>query len=85
MLVFGQDKAIEQLSATIKLSRAGLARSTQTRWFILICGPHGVGKTEVTAISQNIRRGINSLRYVRIYGKTYGFTLNWRASRLCWL
>jgi ATP-dependent Clp protease ATP-binding subunit ClpA len=48
MLVFGQDKAIEQLSATIKMSRAGLGDIRKPVGSFLFAGPTGVGKTEVT-------------------------------------
>lgn len=48
MLVFGQDNAIEQLSATIKMSRAGLGDQRKPVGSFLFAGPTGVGKTEVT-------------------------------------
>lgn len=48
MLVFGQDAAIEQLSATIKMSRAGLGDQRKPVGSFLFAGPTGVGKTEVT-------------------------------------
>ncbi|MGA2654776.1 MAG: ATP-dependent Clp protease ATP-binding subunit ClpA [Gammaproteobacteria bacterium] len=48
MLVFGQDKAIEQLSATIKMARAGLGDARKPIGSFLFAGPTGVGKTEVT-------------------------------------
>ncbi|MBS0986328.1 ATP-dependent Clp protease ATP-binding subunit ClpA [Acetobacter thailandicus] len=46
-MVFGQDKAIETLSAAIKLSRAGLRDSEKPIGNYLFSGPTGVGKTEV--------------------------------------
>jgi ATP-dependent Clp protease ATP-binding subunit ClpA len=46
--IFGQDKAIEQLVAAIKLSRAGLGSPTKPIGCFLFTGPTGVGKTEVT-------------------------------------
>ncbi len=45
--VFGQDHAIEQLSASIKLSRAGLGSPEKPIGSFLFTGPTGVGKTEV--------------------------------------
>ena len=48
MLVFGQDEAIGQLAAAIKLSRAGLRDTSKTIGSFLFAGPTGVGKTEVT-------------------------------------
>ncbi|MCZ2723216.1 ATP-dependent Clp protease ATP-binding subunit ClpA [Marinomonas sp. 15G1-11] len=48
MVVFGQDKAIESLSAAIKLSRAGLKADQKPIGSFLMAGPTGVGKTEVT-------------------------------------
>jgi ATP-dependent Clp protease ATP-binding subunit ClpA len=46
-LVFGQDKAIEQLSSAIKLARAGLREPEKPIGSYLFAGPTGVGKTEV--------------------------------------
>ena len=46
-VVFGQDKAIEALSAAIKLSRAGLREPEKPIGSYLFSGPTGVGKTEV--------------------------------------
>jgi ATP-dependent Clp protease ATP-binding subunit ClpA len=46
-VVFGQDKAIEALSAAIKLSRAGLRDPSKPIGCYLFSGPTGVGKTEV--------------------------------------
>jgi ATP-dependent Clp protease ATP-binding subunit ClpA len=46
-MVFGQDKAIEALSAAIKLSRAGLRDAEKPIGNYLFAGPTGVGKTEV--------------------------------------
>ena len=46
-VVFGQDKAIEQLAAAIKLSRAGLREPNKPIGSYLFAGPTGVGKTEV--------------------------------------
>jgi ATP-dependent Clp protease ATP-binding subunit ClpA len=46
-LIFGQDKAIEQVVASIKMARAGLKPSTKPVGCFLFAGPTGVGKTEV--------------------------------------
>jgi ATP-dependent Clp protease ATP-binding subunit ClpA len=46
-MVFGQDQAIEALSAAIKLSRAGLREPEKPIGCYLFSGPTGVGKTEV--------------------------------------
>ena len=46
-LVFGQDKAIEQLASAIKLARAGLREPEKPIGSYLFSGPTGVGKTEV--------------------------------------
>jgi ATP-dependent Clp protease ATP-binding subunit ClpA len=45
-MVFGQDEAIEALSAAIKLSRAGLRDGEKPIGCYLFSGPTGVGKTE---------------------------------------
>ncbi|MDX8401034.1 MAG: ATP-dependent Clp protease ATP-binding subunit ClpA [Mariprofundaceae bacterium] len=47
LAVFGQDRAIEMLAASIKLSRAGLAHPEKPIGSFLFTGPTGVGKTEV--------------------------------------
>lgn len=49
MVVFGQDTAIEGLSAAIRLSRSGLNAETKPVGSFLFAGPTGVGKTEVTS------------------------------------
>src|SRR5579872_4026902 len=46
-VVFGQDRAIESLSASIKLARAGLREPEKPIGCYLFSGPTGVGKTEV--------------------------------------
>jgi len=46
-VVYGQDKAIESLSAAIKLARAGLREPEKPIGSYLFAGPTGVGKTEV--------------------------------------
>ncbi len=46
-VVFGQDKAIEALAASIKLSRAGLREPNKPIGSYIFSGPTGVGKTEV--------------------------------------
>lgn len=48
MVVFGQDEAIHALSASIKLSRAGLKEGEKPIGSYLLAGPTGVGKTEVS-------------------------------------
>ncbi|MDH5436400.1 MAG: ATP-dependent Clp protease ATP-binding subunit ClpA [Gammaproteobacteria bacterium] len=48
MLIFGQDDAIETLSAAIKMSRSGLGNEEKPVGSFLFAGPTGVGKTEVT-------------------------------------
>jgi ATP-dependent Clp protease ATP-binding subunit ClpA len=45
--VFGQNKAIEALSAAIKMARSGLGSKDKPIGSFLFSGPTGVGKTEV--------------------------------------
>ena len=45
--VFGQDKAIDALSAAIKMARSGLGNPQKPIGSFLFSGPTGVGKTEV--------------------------------------
>jgi ATP-dependent Clp protease ATP-binding subunit ClpA len=46
-MIFGQDKAIDQLATVIKLSRAGLGSPNKPTGSFLFAGPTGVGKTEL--------------------------------------
>lgn len=46
-VVFGQDPAIDALSAAIKMARAGLGKLDKPIGAFLFSGPTGVGKTEV--------------------------------------
>jgi len=46
-VVFGQDKAIDALSAAIKMARSGLGNTQKPIGAFLFSGPTGVGKTEV--------------------------------------
>ena len=62
MVVFGQDKAIETLSDSIKLSRSGLGFEDKPIGSFLLAGPTGVGKTEVTKQLAKIM-GIEFIRF----------------------
>jgi ATP-dependent Clp protease ATP-binding subunit ClpA len=46
-VVFGQDRAIDALAASIKMARSGLGQPTKPIGSFLFSGPTGVGKTEV--------------------------------------
>lgn len=61
-VVFGQDKAIEALSASIKLARAGLREPEKPIGSYLFSGPTGVGKTEV-AKQLAASLGVEMLRF----------------------
>lgn len=62
MTVFGQEKAIEQLSSAIKLARAGLKSADKPIGSFLFAGPTGVGKTEVSKqLAESL--GIPMLRF----------------------
>ncbi|WP_318510073.1 ATP-dependent Clp protease ATP-binding subunit ClpA [Photobacterium leiognathi] len=62
MLVFGQNDAIDVLTETIKLSRAGLGAENKPVGSFLFAGPTGVGKTEVTVqLARTL--GIELLRF----------------------
>ncbi|KQH85950.1 ATP-dependent Clp protease ATP-binding subunit ClpA [Vibrio furnissii] len=62
MLVFGQDNAIDVLSESIKLTRAGLGSDNRPVGSFLFAGPTGVGKTEVTVQLSKLL-GIELLRF----------------------
>jgi ATP-dependent Clp protease ATP-binding subunit ClpA len=61
-VVFGQDKAIEALAASIKLARAGLREPEKPIGNYLFAGPTGVGKTEVAKQLASIL-GVELLRF----------------------
>src|SRR5258705_5143536 len=61
-LVFGQDKAIEALASSIKLSRAGLREPEKPIGCYLFPGPTGVGKTEA-AKQLAALMGVEPLRF----------------------
>ncbi len=48
MVVFGQEPAIEALTAAIRMNRSGLGHDEKPIGSFLFTGPTGVGKTEVT-------------------------------------
>lgn len=48
MVVFGQEAAIDTLTAAIRMSRSGLGQEEKPIGSFLFAGPTGVGKTEVT-------------------------------------
>ena len=83
-VVFGQDKAIEALSASIKLARAGLREPEKPIGSYLFSGPTGVGKTEVAKqLAASLGVELTPLRHVRIHGAAHGVAPDRRASRLC--
>ena len=45
-VVFGQDKALEALSSSVKMARSGLGKEDKPIGAFLFSGPTGVGKTE---------------------------------------
>src|SRR6201997_2142227 len=61
-VVYGQDKAIEALAASIKLARAGLREPEKPIGCYLFSGPTGVGKTEV-ARQLAIAMGVELIRF----------------------
>lgn len=62
LLVYGQDVAVEKLSAAIRLARAGLGDPEKPTASFLFVGPTGVGKTE---LSQQLAKvlGIQLIRF----------------------
>ncbi|MEI8144128.1 MAG: AAA family ATPase, partial [Alphaproteobacteria bacterium] len=61
-VVYGQDKAIDALAASIKLARAGLREPEKPIGNYLFSGPTGVGKTEVAKQLAEVL-GIKLLRF----------------------
>jgi ATP-dependent Clp protease ATP-binding subunit ClpA len=62
LVVFGQDKAVDELSSVIRLSRAGLGNDKKPVGSFMFAGPTGVGKTEVTQQLAKVL-GVELLRY----------------------
>jgi ATP-dependent Clp protease ATP-binding subunit ClpA len=62
MVVYGQDDAIDTLSAAIKMARSGLREGRKPIGSFLFSGPTGVGKTEVTVQLARIM-GIELIRF----------------------
>ncbi|MDQ6956933.1 MAG: ATP-dependent Clp protease ATP-binding subunit ClpA, partial [Mariprofundaceae bacterium] len=62
LAIFGQDNAIEKLSSSIRLSRAGLSHPDKPIGSFLFSGPTGVGKTEVVRQLARIM-GIKLIRF----------------------
>ena len=61
-MVFGQDKAIEEIATSIRLSRAGLRDNQKPIGSYLFTGPTGVGKTELARQLSSIL-GVELLRF----------------------
>jgi ATP-dependent Clp protease ATP-binding subunit ClpA len=62
LVVYGQNDAVDTLSAAIKMSRAGLGTEDKPIGSFLFAGPTGVGKTEVTRQLAKIM-GIELIRF----------------------
>ncbi|RKG80645.1 ATP-dependent Clp protease ATP-binding subunit ClpA [Corallococcus terminator] len=61
-VIFGQDKAIEEMVSAIKLSRSGLRAPEKPIGSFLFSGPTGVGKTELAKqLAQSL--GVEFLRF----------------------
>src|ERR1700684_2066060 len=62
LVIFGQNQAIETLSAALKMARSGLGDQRKPVGSLLFAGPTGVGKTEVTR-QLAIALGIEFIRF----------------------
>jgi ATP-dependent Clp protease ATP-binding subunit ClpA len=62
LVIFGQDRAIEALAASIKMARSGLGDQRKPVGSFLFAGPTGVGKTEVTR-QLAVAMGIEFVRF----------------------
>ncbi len=84
--VVGQDKAVKAICDAVRRSRSGLQDENRPIGSFLFLGPTGVGKTEISkALAEFMFDDEKALLYVRIYGKTCCFKINWCTSGICWL
>ena len=67
-VVFGQEKAIEEMASAIKLSRAGLRSPTKPIGSFLFTGPTGVGKTE---LAKQLAKALG-IEFIRFDMSEYG-------------
>ena len=82
--VYGQDKAIEALSASIKLARAGLARAGEADRLLPVLRPDRRRQDRGRqAARRRARRRADPLRHVGIHGAAHGLAADRRAARLC--
>ena len=62
LVIYGQDKAIETITSSIKLSRAGLGAAERPVGCFLFSGPTGVGKTELARQLAKVQ-GVEFIRF----------------------
>ena len=80
--IYGQDKAIDSLVASIKMSRAGLGSPQKPIGCYLFAGPTGVGKTEVCKqLALSAWRGVDPLRHEREHARSTPVSHAWSARR----
>ena len=84
LTIFGQDKAIEALSAAIKMSRSGLGDQRKPGRLIPVLGPDRRRQDRGDpAIGHRHGRGVRALRHVRVHGAAHGIAPHRRAAGLC--
>ncbi len=83
LVIYGQDKAIDTLSSSIKMARSGLGDQRKPVGSFLFAGPDGRRQDGSHATARaDARRRTRALRHVGVHGAAHGVAADRRASGL---